>query len=62
MRIVPILIANLDTGEGAVKFGKFLELHPLLRADLLKDWMDQLKEIYNQSVSEAFGPREENND
>lgn len=51
MNNVPILKADTDAGEGAVIIPKgFSELYPLLRADLLKDWIFQLEKEYRKAM------------
>jgi hypothetical protein len=51
----PILNANYDTGEGSVSVKQeWMDLPPLLRADLLKDWMFDLNLMYESAVKQAF--------
>jgi hypothetical protein len=51
----PILNANYDTGEGSVSVTKeWMDLEPLLRADLLKDWMFDLNLMYETALKQAF--------
>jgi hypothetical protein len=42
-------------GEGAVIFKEeFENLDPLLKADILKDWIADLDAHYNQAVKQVF--------
>jgi hypothetical protein len=51
----PILNANYDTGEGSVSVTKsWSDLPPLLRADLLKDWMFDLNLMYENALNQTF--------
>lgn len=54
MRMVPRLIANFETGEGSIEFKRFMELDPLLRADLCKDWAYWIDLLYRGSVWQAY--------
>jgi len=56
----PTFRANFEMGEGSIgNLKNFRELDPLLRADLLQDWMHDLGIEYADAVNEAFPPREE---
>jgi len=47
------LRANLDSGEGNVPLtSKFDELSPLMKADLLKDWIGQLGVLYTDVLTD----------
>lgn len=50
------LLGDLETGEGDIDWELFDELDPLMRADLLKDWLNEMNAKYQQAVDEAFGP------
>lgn len=51
----PILNANYETGEGSVSVKQaWQDLPPLLRADLLKDWMFDLNLMYETALKQAF--------
>lgn len=53
--MVGYLKANLDTGEGDVVFTEFFErLSPLMKADLLKDWLYDITEAYEEARSEMY--------
>jgi hypothetical protein len=44
---------NLDTGEAKFKPTKeFNSLHALLKADILKDWIDQLIPVYYKALKD----------
>jgi len=45
--------ADLDSGEGEIKvWPKFEKLNPLLQADLLRDWVEDLNQLYDDTVCE----------
>ena len=45
--------ADLDSGEGEIKvWPKFEEVDPLLQADLLRDWIEDLNKLYWDVVCE----------
>lgn len=47
------LRADLDSGEGNVPLtSKFDELSPLMKADLLKDWIGQLGVLYTDALAD----------
>jgi len=47
------LRADLDSGEGNVPItSKFDELSPLMKADLLKDWIGQLGALYTDALAD----------
>ena len=49
----PKLWQDLFAGEGTVGFPpEWLQLDPLLRADLLKDWLIELEKQYDAAVAE----------
>tara|TARA_R110000824_G_scaffold372989_1_gene563219 strand:+ start:621 stop:806 length:186 start_codon:yes stop_codon:yes gene_type:complete len=53
MKTEKLFKMNLDTGEADFKQTKeFKHLDPLLKADILKDWIDQLIPAYNESLKE----------
>jgi hypothetical protein len=55
----PTFRANFEMGEGSIgNLKNFRELDPLLRADLLRDWMHDLGIEYADAVNEAFPPME----
>ena len=44
---------NLDTGEAIFKQTReFKHLDSLLKADILRDWIDQLIPVYNKAVED----------
>lgn len=46
---------NLDTGEGLIgNLEGFRQLPPLLRVNLLKDWIFQLEEEYNDAHDDSW--------
>lgn len=48
--IVGYLKANINSGEGDVVFTEFFErLTPLMKADLLKDWLYDITEAYEEA-------------
>jgi hypothetical protein len=50
-RIVGVLKADLDNGEGFFKWGPLLdECSPILRADVLKDIKHEIDTAYEQAV------------
>lgn len=52
---LPILTANLSDGEGNLDLPNgWGNLHPLLKADLIKDWMQLLN---NEYIKARFGMR-----
>ena len=47
------LRADLDSGEGNVPItSKFDELSPLMKADLLKDWIGRLGALYTDALAD----------
>lgn len=51
----PTFKANFEMGEGSIgNLKNFRELDPLLRADLLQDWMHDLGIEYANAVNETF--------
>lgn len=49
----PELKADLDAGEGDIKFTPdFQELSWIMRADLLQDWIEVLSAAYRQVLTE----------
>jgi len=47
------LRADLEDGEGeAIIRHKFKELSPLMRADIIKDWMSQLELLSSEALSD----------
>jgi hypothetical protein len=55
----PTFKANFEMGEGSIgNLKNFCELDPLLRADLLQDWIHDLSIEYAKAVDEAFPPME----
>ena len=49
------LTGDLNSGEGFVKFGDFFaKLSPLMRADLLRDWLYDITEAYEGARSEMY--------
>ena len=51
----PTFRANFEMGEGSIgNLKNFRKLDPLLRADLLQDWMHDLGIEYANAVNEAF--------
>lgn len=47
------LLADLANGEGDVKLSKaFGELPALTRADILKDWLYEVTNLYGQAVAD----------
>ena len=49
------LTGNLNSGEGIVKFGDFFaRLSPLMRTDLLRDWLYDITEAYKEARSEWY--------
>jgi hypothetical protein len=53
----PTFRANFEMGEGSIgNLKNFRKLDPLLRADLLQDWMHDLGIEYADAVNEAFPP------
>lgn len=55
----PTFKANFANGEGSIgNIEKFKTLDPLLRADLLKDWICELNELYDDAVKNMFSKRE----
>ena len=58
MTILVTLTADLECGEGDVKFHRFIgttatvfdELDGLTRADVLKDWIGELEVLYNDAL------------
>ena len=57
MKTKPILKADFESGEGWVEnVSIFMERHdPLMRMDLLSDWIDGLQSMYNNSYQEWHG-------
>lgn len=52
---VPELFADDEYGEGDLLMpDDWQENHPLLRADLLKDWITALERHYNAAVVEGY--------
>lgn len=54
--IKPTFRANLNDGEGSIgNLEKFREAYdPLMRADLLKDWIGELTQEYEIAVKGLF--------
>jgi|TARA_Y100000310_G_scaffold202006_2_gene202095 hypothetical protein len=51
MTTVLTLRADLDSGEGDVPLtSKFDKLSPLMKADLLKDWIGELEVLYEEAL------------
>jgi hypothetical protein len=52
---IPILKADIEAGEGFIHLTQeWRDLPPLLRADILKDWLGDMKVMYENSVRDAF--------
>jgi len=50
------LKANFETGEGDIgNIDKWAENEPLLKVDILRDWIHLLQDEYNIAHEEAFG-------
>jgi hypothetical protein len=53
--MTPQLKANMNFGEGTVVFPKkFVDLDPILRQDLLNDWIYELEKMREQSWAECI--------
>ena len=53
MKIEKLFKMNLDEGEAEfILTREFKQLDPLLKADILKDWIYDLKEVYNETLIE----------
>jgi hypothetical protein len=59
--MTPKLKADWGSGEGSVKCPEeWGELDALLRADLLKDWIYDLTEMYDEAVKNIFPAKTHN--
>jgi hypothetical protein len=53
MKVIGQLKANLNSGEGDAKIiAEFDDLTPLMKMDLLKDWIYDLEKAYEEARSE----------
>jgi len=51
--LIPTLLATLETGEGLISTGiQWKTESALLRADLLKDWIHGLTNLYNVALND----------
>lgn len=55
------LWADMDTGEGDVTLNILIDEDPLLRADVLKDWIFLLEREYELAVEQMFDGIDEMN-
>jgi len=47
------LVTDYENGSGSVELSdRFKDADPLLRADILQDWIDELYQEYEKAVSE----------
>ena len=53
MKVIGQLKANLNSGEGDAKIiAEFDDLTPLMKMDLLKDWIYDLEKAYEEARAE----------
>lgn len=51
----PTLKWDLENGEGSIgNLDSFREFDPIMRLDLLKDWINDLQEEYNFTLEKDF--------